>query len=350
MPRKIRLAESARNMSLMPNDRRRYIGAMDFLIIIPENGVLMEAIGVADILSTANRLDDRSGGDYYRVSTASARPDRTVRGSSGMQLVCDHFLGDLDPHRGYDTIFVSGGFRQDQDLQNSIIADWIALAAERTRRICSACTGAFFLARAGVLEGRRATTHWKRLGELADLHPGVRVEEDSILVADGKVLTAGGVSAAFDLGLKIVELDLGRRRALQVARQLVLYLRRPGGQTQFAHKLPENSTLDPIRRVQTWVEQEPGREAGVGLLAEKAGMSPRNFARVFAREVGMGPGEYVELVRLNAARHLLEEGELSIEEIAQKSGLRTSLRRVFLKRLGITPNQYKARFSAGVSA
>src|SRR5690606_2473255 len=168
-------------------------------------------------------------------------------------------------------------------------------------------------------------------------------------VSDGNILTAGGVSAAFDLGLRLVELDMGRQRALQVARHLVLYLRNPGGQAQFAHEQPPVSELDPIRRVQTWIANNPDSDASVDRLADMAGMSSRNFARVFAKEVGMGPGRYVELVRLDTARRLLEDGAHRVEEVAELSGLRTSLRRVFLKRLGITPQQYKTRFSSGIT-
>lgn len=344
--------KNGRNCKFYVIDAKRsphYYERMDVLIIIPESGVLMEAVGIADILQTANSLE---GGDgrQYRIVTACARPDRTVQGSTGLQILCDHFLGDLDPHRGYDTILVTGGFRDNQEVQNAIISEWIALAAGRTRRICSACTGAFFLAKSGVLEGRRATTHWKRVGGLEQDYPGVKVERDAILVSDGNILTAGGVSAAFDLGLRLVELDMGRQRALQVARHLVLYLRNPGGQAQFAHEQPPVSELDPIRRVQTWIANNPDSDASVDRLADMAGMSSRNFARVFAKEVGMGPGRYVELVRLDTARRLLEDGAHRVEEVAELSGLRTSLRRVFLKRLGITPQQYKTRFSSGITA
>ncbi len=230
------------------------------------------------------------------------------------------------------------------------LTDWLRLAARRSRRVTSVCTGAFLLARAGLLDGRRATTHWNACDALARHYPSIEVEPDPIFVRDGNVYTSAGVTAGIDLALALVEEDLGREAALTVARDLVLFIRRPGGQAQFSAGLAGQAASRPgVRDLQGWIADHLDHDLSVPALAERAFMSPRNFARVFAREVGVTPAAYVESLRLERARTLLETSdELQLEEVALRCGFGTveTLRRVFGRRLGVNPNAYRSRFAS----
>ena len=231
--------------------------------------------------------------------------------------------------------------------------DWLRLAARRSRRVASVCTGAFLLARAGLLDGRRATTHWASCDALARNYPAVTVDPDPIFVRDGNVYTSAGVTAGIDLALALVEEDLGRRAALDVARSLVLFIRRPGGQAQFSSGLAGQAAIQPgIRELQDWVSDNLDSDLSVPALAERAFMSPRNFARVFSREVGLTPAAYVESLRLERARLLLETTEMQLEEIARRCGFGTveTLRRAFGRRLRVSPSDYRSRFASGAAA
>ncbi len=229
---------------------------------------------------------------------------------------------------------------------------WLRLAARRCRRVCSVCTGAFLLARAGLLDGRRATTHWAACAALARNYPSIEVDPDPIFVRDGNVYTSAGVTAGIDLALALVEEDLGRQAALDVARSLVLFVRRPGGQAQFSAGLAGQAAQRPgVRELQEWIADHLDGDLSVGALAERSFMSPRNFARVFAKEVGMTPAAYVEALRLERARVLLETTDLLLEEIAARCGFGTveTLRRTFGRRLHVSPSDYRDRF-AGAAA
>jgi transcriptional regulator GlxA family with amidase domain len=211
------------------------------------------------------------------------------------------------------------------------------------------CTGAFLLARAGLLDGRRVTTHWNACAALARHYPSLKVEPDPIFVRDGNVYTSAGVTAGIDLALALVEEDLGREVALAVARDLVLFIRRPGGQAQFSAGLAGQAATRPgVRELQAWIADHLDGDLSVPALAERAFMSPRNFARVFSREVGVTPAAYVESLRLERARTLLETSELQLDEIALRCGFGTveTLRRVFGRRLGVNPNAYRSRFAS----
>jgi transcriptional regulator GlxA family with amidase domain len=220
-------------------------------------------------------------------------------------------------------------------------------AAGRSRRVASVCTGAFLLARAGLLDGRRATTHWNSCGELARRYPAVHVESDPIFVRDGDVYTSAGVTAGIDLALALVDEDLGPKLARDVARWLVLFLRRPGGQSQFSAALAgQQAEREPLRDLQGWVMDHLDEDLTVPALAERVFMSPRNFARAFKREVGMTPAVYVETVRVERARTLLETGGEGVEQVARRCGFGTveTMRRVFRRRLGVSPGDYRQRF------
>ncbi|WP_459546715.1 GlxA family transcriptional regulator [Nocardia sp. X0981] len=230
---------------------------------------------------------------------------------------------------------------------------WIAATAARARRVTSVCTGAFLLAAAGVLDGHRVTTHWAFAEQLAREYPRVTVDRDPIFVRDGRVWSSAGITAGMDLALALVEEDLGREAALTVARYLVMFLRRPGGQTQFSTaRWQARPATDPVRTAVAAIHADPGARHGIGDLAARAGPSPRHLQRRFTAELGVPPAAYVEQVRIEAAQRALVGGD-PIDTIARRCGFGTaeSLRRAFHRRLGVAPSEYRARFrSAAVPA
>lgn len=273
-----------------------------------------------------------------------------VRTSSGLQIVPDADL-DRAPTR-IDTLLLAGGIGAQTAAADRVLCDWITVRARGVRRVASVCTGAFLLAAAGVLDGRRATTHWAAAAELARRYPRVRVDPEPIFVRDGKVWTSAGVTAGMDLALALVEEDHGRDVTLTIARHLVLFLRRPGNQSQFSATLaahaPERTGL---REVQRHAVEHLAADLSVEALAALAHMSPRHFARTFRAEVGLTPGRYVERLRLEGARHRLEEGEEPVADVAAACGFGTpeTMRRVFLRALGIGPSEYRRRFHTTVA-
>jgi transcriptional regulator GlxA family with amidase domain len=230
---------------------------------------------------------------------------------------------------------------------------WISRRWQRIRRVVSICSGAFVLADAGVLAGRRVTTHWRELERLGQVVPDATVESDALYVKDGSVYTSAGITAGIDLALALVEEDLGPDLALEVARILVMFLHRPGGQSQFSAALRRPVAEHPgIRDVQTDVTENPGKDHRVPELARRAGMSTRHFVRVFTQETGEPPAHYVQRVRLERARQLLEREGLSVEEVATICGFGSAetMRRRFQHSLGVSPSEYRARFRRPVSA
>jgi transcriptional regulator GlxA family with amidase domain len=247
-----------------------------------------------------------------------------------------------------DTLVVAGGQGARAAVADRELIAWLREAAPRVRRLASVCTGAFLLAEAGLLDGRRATTHWRACAALARDYPRVRVDPDPIFVRDGNVYTSAGVTSGMDLALALVEEDHGREVALGVARGLVLFLKRPGGQSQFSAQLSAQlASRQPIQELQAWIVENVHRDLSVDALAARAGMSPRNFARVFTREVGATPARFVEIARVEAARRRLEEeGGRGVEAVASECGFGSAetLRRAFLRRLRVSPADYRARF------
>jgi transcriptional regulator GlxA family with amidase domain len=237
--------------------------------------------------------------------------------------------------------------------EDEALIAWLREAAGRARRVTSVCTGAFLLARAGLLDGRRATTHWAGCEELASRYPRVQVESDPIFVRDGDVWTSAGVTSGMDLALALVEEDLGHRAALEVARWLVVFVKRPGGQAQFSAQLQAQSARrEPLRELQGWIAGNLAADLTVEALAARASMSPRNFARAFRREVGMTPAAYVEAVRVEHAQLALESSGASLEEVARTCGFGTveTMRRACHRRLGVSPAEYRNRFRAALAA
>jgi transcriptional regulator GlxA family with amidase domain len=251
-----------------------------------------------------------------------------------------------------DTLVVAGGEGVHAARADATLVAELRHQAARARRVASVCTGSFLLAEAGLLDGRRATTHWSRARRLAREFPQVTVDADPIFVRDGNVATSAGVTAGIDLCLALVEEDHGRDLALAVARQLVVFLKRPGGQAQFsAHLQGQLAEHDAVAEVQGWVADHLGEDLTVEQLARRAAMSPRHFARVFRSETGVTPARYVEQVRLEAARRRLEESTAGVESIARECGFGTpeTMRRTFLRRLRVHPSDYRQRFRAPVA-
>jgi transcriptional regulator GlxA family with amidase domain len=255
----------------------------------------------------------------------------------GLQMVAHKSLPDL---RGeIDTLLVAGGSAIEDDRTSPQAIQWIRKLAAGTRRVGSVCTGALLLARLGLLDGRRVTTHWNWCLRLAERYPQVRVEPDPIFIRDGNVYTSAGVTAGMDLALALIEDDHGSR--------LVLYLRRPGGQSQFSAALSlQLSDRQPLRELQSWVLENLNKPLSVQTLAARVAMSPRNFARVFGKEMRVTPGKFVERLRVEAARRRLEETRYSLKRIAEECGLGSvgSMRSVFHRVIGIPPGQYRQHF------
>jgi transcriptional regulator GlxA family with amidase domain len=251
--------------------------------------------------------------------------------------------------RDIDTLVVTPGTARLAAAADPQLLDWLREVSGKARRVCSVCTGAFILAAAGLLDGRRATTHWRFTERLAQQHPKVRIDPDPIFIKDGRFYTSAGGSAGLDLALALVEEDLGHDTALGVARELVLFLQRPGGQSQFSAQLTaQRPGRAPLTELQAWMADHPDADLSVNALARRSGMSPRNFARVFRDEVGVPPARYVELLRVESARRELERGRGSVEEVAASCGFGSSetMRKAFLRSLGVSPSEYRGRFRA----
>jgi transcriptional regulator GlxA family with amidase domain len=301
----------------------------------------LDVVGPFEVFTAASVL--LGGGYDVALSSVDGQPAATPM---GLQLVASRLP---DPRDAVDTVVLPGGGGVDAARANAEIIRWIRAVAATARRIVSVCTGAFLAAEAGLLDGCRATTHWAFAGRLAREFPAVAVDPEPIFVhSSEKVWTAAGVTAGIDLALSLVEDDHGTEVAQTVARWLVLYLRRPGGQTQFAAPVwMPRARRAPIREVQDAIEAEPGAGHSITELAHRAAMSPRHFTRVFTDEVGEAPGQYVERIRTEAARRQLEETDDTIVAIAARCGFGTpeTMRRNFLRRVGVSPDQYRKTFA-----
>ena len=275
---------------------------------------------------------------------------RSVRSESGLRLESD---GDLQSVRAVDTLIVAGGVGTLEAIQDELLIGAIRRLAATARRTAGVCTGAFLLAEAGLLDGRRATTHWFSCERLAERYPAVKVEADPIFIRDGDVFTSAGVTAGMDLALALAEEDHGREVALQTARTLVVYARRPGGQSQFSVQLAHQSAeRQPLRELQAWIAEHPDADLSVSSLAARMHLSERQLGRVFRRELGASPAGYVEQVRLERARTLLETDGDSLDRVASRSGFAGAevMRRAFQRRLGTSPSEYRERFRSPLAA
>jgi len=279
----------------------------------------------------------------YQIELVADRAG-PVRTSGGLQLVAARSYRSL---RRVDTLLVTGGIGAEAAARDERLLRWLRTQAERVPRIGSVCTGALVLAAAGLLDGRRSTTHWAWCDRLAAAAPRTRLEPDALFIRDGRIYTSAGVTAGMDMALAIVEEDWGRATALAIAQELVMFVKRPGGQSQFSRQLEAQRRDDPCGALQLYILANLTADLRVPRLAERIGMSPRHFAREFVSRTGVTPGAYVARVRLDQARQRLEEGGGSLKQVARRCGFgdEQTMRRTFRRALGVTPQQYRARFA-----
>jgi transcriptional regulator GlxA family with amidase domain len=295
------------------------------------------------VFASANDLMAKAGeARPYAIRLVAPGGD-SVEASAGVALVADP-LSSLET--GVDTLMVAGGENFNSVSMDAVLVDWVRERSRQASRIASICTGAFLLAASGVLDGRRAATHWQHCAELARRFPAVHVESDPIFVRDGSVWTSAGVTAGIDLALALVEEDLGRTVALSVARYLVVFLKRPGGQAQFSEALSLQAAEDKFGSLHGWISKHLAEDLSLPTLASQAGMSERSFSRHYAELTGLTPARAVERLRVQAARHLLTDTRLPIKRISQRCGFGSeeTMRRSFLRLLSVTPQDYRARF------
>jgi transcriptional regulator GlxA family with amidase domain len=321
------------------------------VVIVAYPGIQsLDVTGPFEVFAGARRAAEACGLDAgYDVRLVATGPG-PVTCESGIALLA----ADLpDPDGRPDTLLVPGGRGVEEARQDPDLVDWIRAAAPRARRVATVCSGALLAAEAGLLDGRRVTTHWARAEQLAAEYPAVEVDADPIYLRDGNVWTSAGVTAGIDLALALVEDDLGSDVSQLIARWLVMFLHRPGGQTQFATPVwVRRAGRSPVREAQSRVECAPAGDHRVAVLAEGASMSERHFTRVFTAEVGESPSRFVERVRIEAARRELESTPDTLGAIAARCGFGTpeTLRRAFHRRLRTSPDAYRRRFGAAVPA
>jgi transcriptional regulator GlxA family with amidase domain len=309
---------------------------------------LLDLAGPADVFDVATRVcEAQDRGPGYRLTIAT--PDgQAVRASCGMRICADVSMAEVDCS-DLDTLLVAGGRGRNVAVEDGQLISALRRIAEHARRTGSVCGGAFLLAAAGLLDGRRVTTHWAACEHLAQRYPGLTVEPDRIFVRDGDIITSAGVTAGIDLALALVEEDYGTEVARAVARWLVVFLQRPGGQSQFSERLdapvPSGS---PIRPLLDKIIADPAQDHRVPALAERAALSERQLSRLFRKQTGTTPGRFVERVRVEAARDLLEANALPVDSVATHCGFGSAetMRRAFLRVVGVGPRQYRERFTA----
>ncbi|CRL99938.1 Carnitine catabolism transcriptional activator [Pseudomonas sp. 31 R 17] len=305
---------------------------------------LLDVVGPADVFAEAAR--QLGNPRAYRVEVIGADKGM-IKSSSGLKLGIDE---TFKTHKGrIDTLLVAGSPHIDEIAHDPVVQDWLRRQAKSVRRIGSVCSGAFLLAAAGLLDGRHVTTHWNSSAKLAEQYPQTRVDPDSIYIKDGNIYTSAGVTAGMDLALALVEEDHGRELALSVAREMVMFFKRPGGQSQFsAHLAAQTAERSVIADVQNYVVEHLKTDLSVPVLAARAGMSERNFARIFKAEAGSTPAEFVELARIDTARRLIEGSDVSLKRLADTVGYANTdgFRRAFMRRLGVGPSDYRKRFSS----
>jgi transcriptional regulator GlxA family with amidase domain len=340
------MAEIVGHWALPPSGGSRMIDVVrtrDVVFVVFPGLQALDLVGPMEVFAAANR-DLEQEAYRIRVTAGAAGP---VRSAAGLDLHVPTAL--VDVHGPIDTLVVVGGDGTEAAVRDDALVAEVRRLAASTRRVTSVCSGAFVLAQAGLLDGRRATTHWTVCDLLAEAYPAVRVDPDPIFVRDGHVYTSAGVTAGMDLSLALVEDDLGRDVALAVARRLVLFLRRPANQSQFSAPLAaQMAERDGLRDAQQRVVEHPEQDCSVAALARLAVMSERHFARCFTEEVGVTPARFVERVRVETARRLLEDTDDGVEAVAARAGFGTAetMRRTFLRVVRTSPSEYRSRFRA----
>jgi transcriptional regulator GlxA family with amidase domain len=322
----------------------RHVKTPRTIAILAVPGVqLLDVSGPLDVFAEANA---QSGKQAYRLRVVATVAGPIVS-SSGVRLVADAMISDKSS-TALDTLLVAGAPNAANGSASPQVIEWLRKTAPSARRYGSVCSGAFLLAEAGLLKGRRVTTHWAVAEQLARAYPTLRVEADAIHVRDGKLRTAAGVTAGLDLALALVEEDLGRDIATRVAAQLVMYFKRPGGQMQFSR----SGEAEPVGRsalqeVQRWAAAHLAQDLSITSLAGRMGLSARHFARLFTHEVGVTPATWVEQARISAARRLLESRQAVPKQVASRCGFADidTFRRAFVRVVGVTPAEYRKRFA-----
>jgi len=313
---------------------------MKIVILAPQGVQSLDVVGPAEVFwEAARRLGNP---DAYQVQVMGVS-DEPIRGTGALRFLPDRTIHD--PDEPIDTLLVAG----DPSFQelDPAVSLWLARRAPESRRYGSICTGVFLLAAAGLLEGKQVTTHWECADKLRHDYPGLDIDSDQIFIRDGQLSTAAGVTAGIDLALALVEEDYGRDIALIVARYMVVFLKRPGGQSQFsAHLTAQIADKGPIQSIADYILTNLRSDLSVDTLARRASMSTRNFSRVFIRDIGVTPADFVEAARLDAARRLLQDSSMPLQRIADRCGFADlhSMRRVFRRNLGVGPTDYRSTF------
>jgi transcriptional regulator GlxA family with amidase domain len=313
---------------------------MNIVILAPQGVQSLDVVGPAEVFwEAARRLGDP---DAYNVQIMGTS-NEPIRGTGSLRFLPDRTIHD--PDEPIDTLLVAG----DPSFQKLApeVSAWIARRALESRRYGSICTGVFLLAEAGLLDGKQVTTHWECADKLHHDYPGLSIDSDQIFIRDGQLSTAAGVTSGIDLALALVEEDHGRDIALIVARYMVVFLKRPGGQSQFsAHLTAQIADKGPIQSIADYILSDLRADLTVETLAGRANMSTRNFSRVFLRDIGVTPADFVEAARLDAARRLLQDSAMPLQRIADRCGFADvhNMRRVFRRNLGVGPTDYRATF------
>lgn len=329
----------------------KVMGRKKVVIIAMPEALSFDIMGPSDVFALADYFRHSKGNEglfaYYEIMVVSATRDLRVRTASGVHISCEHSIYSINGP--IDTLIIGGLSLTEKRNGYPEVINWIRENSGRCRRICSVCIGAFILAEAGLLSGKNATTHWQYWKELRDNYANISVDPDPIFVRDGNIYTSAGISAGIDLSLALVEEDLGRSISLQIAQMLVLYLRRPGNQSQFSPLLSQQiSSKQQIKDLQAWIARNLSANLSIEVLAAQAAMSPRNFARVFATDVGMTPGKYVEGLRVESSKRYLEETNMTMDQIAHECGFGTAdtMRKLFHRNMGMSPFAYRTLFGS----
>ncbi len=330
------------------NPQHRHVA----MVVYP-NCLLIDAIGPMEVFNFANialqLLDRIPRTEAVYTLAIVAEQCGPVKSSNGISVVADKSYEDLN-EGGFDTLMVAGTTHDaylEAAMQDIKLRSFLIQTMPKVTRMVSICTGALILAEAGLLDGRKATTHWRHCDQLALRHKNIQVEPDKIFVRDGNTYTSGGVTAGIDLALSLVEEDWGWEVAALVARGMLIFMRRPGGQSQFStYIFNEAKTRKDFRELQAWIVSNPNKDLGVEQLAERMAMSPRNFSRLFCQEVGITPAKFVEHVRLEAARNMMLQTDLPMESVAAQCGFGSAeqMRRSFQRILKTTPQEHRSYF------
>jgi transcriptional regulator GlxA family with amidase domain len=299
------------------------------------------------ILDVTGPLEVFSNAPGYEIQLANPGIDRTLQTNRGIVLA--EATPIVEVQGPIDTLVIAGGPGAESGSYDPSFIAWIAETGGRARRVASICTGAFLVAEAGLLNGKQAVTHWTFCDRLAREYPKVTVRPEPIFLRDGSIYTSAGITAGIDLSLTLVEEDHGHETALRIARFLVMFLVRPGGQAQYSHMLSHGAfTSQPLRELQVWMLQHLREPLTVETLAERIGMSARHFTRVCLRETGMNPGQFVDRMRVEAAQQAIDSSSRGLKDVADSCGFRSAdaMRRTFLRVLGVTAAEYASRFKS----